>query len=130
MFETFNTDARFAEWPAVNSPAYLETPDRFGCIAGSERLYISASGDVQPCPLVNLSLGNVLDESLVSICHRMRSLLPGPRSDLLCSQLGPLVSKYVADGGQGCAVLPIPPEESVEIMASLPASPTPKAWVL
>jgi len=130
MFKTFNTDPRFADCPAVNSPTYLETPDRFGCIAGSERLYISASGDVQPCPLVNLSLGNVLDESLASICQRMRSLLPGPRCDLLCSQLGPLVSEYVAEGDQGCAVLPIPPEKSVDILAGLPASLTPKAWVL
>jgi MoaA/NifB/PqqE/SkfB family radical SAM enzyme len=130
MFKTFNTDPRFADWPAVNSPAYLETPDRFGCIAGSERLYISASGDVQPCPLVNLSLGNVLEESLVSICQRMRSLLSRPRSELLCSQLGPLVSEYVSEGGQGCAVLPIPPEKSAEILADLPASATPKGWEL
>jgi len=130
MFETFNTDARFADWPAVNSPAYLETPDRFGCVAGSERLYISASGDVQPCPLVNLSLGNVLDESLASICRRMRALLPRPRCDLLCSQLGPLVSEHIAEGGQGCAVLPIPRQKSVEILAGLPPSQTPNAWVL
>lgn len=130
MFKTFNMAPRFTDCPAVNSPAYLETPDRFGCVAGSERIYISASGDVQPCPLVNLSLGNVLDESLASICQRMRSLLSGPRCNLLCSQLGPLVSEYVAEGGQGCAVLPIPPAKSAEILADLPASPTPKAWVL
>lgn len=130
MFKTFNTDPRFADYPAVNSSAYLETPDRFGCVAGSERLYISASGDVQPCPLVNLSLGNVLDESLASICRRMRSLLPRPRCDLLCSQLGPLVSEYIAEGGQGCAVLPIPRQKSVEILACLPPSQTPNAWVL
>ena len=130
MFKTFNTDPCFADYPAVNSPAYLETPDRFGCVAGSERLYISASGDVQPCPLVNLSLGNVLDESLTSICRRMRALLPRPRCDLLCSQLGPLVSEHIAEGGQGCAVLPIPPEKSAEILADLPPSQTPNAWVL
>jgi len=130
MFKSFNTDPRFADCPGVNSPGYLETPERFGCVAGSERLYISASGDVQPCPLVNLSLGNVLDESLASICQRMGALLRGPRCDLLCSQLGPLVSEYVAEGGQGCAVLPIPREKSVEILAGLPPSPTPKAWVL
>ncbi len=130
MFKTFNTDPRFVDYPAVNSPAYLETADRFGCVAGSERLYISASGDVQPCPLVNLSLGSVLDESLASICRRMRSLLQRPRCDLLCSQLGPLVSKYVAEGGQGCAVLPVPQEKSAEILAGLPPSQTPNAWVL
>jgi len=130
MFKTFNMAPRFTDCPAVNSPAYLETRDRFGCVAGSERLYISASGDVQPCPLVNLSLGNVLDESLASICQRMRSLLPGARCNLLCKQLGPLVSEYVAKGGQGCDVLPIPPAKSADILADLPASPTPKAWVL
>ena len=130
MFKSFNTDPRFADCPGVNSPGYLETPDRFGCVAGSERLYISASGDVQPCPLVNLSLGNVLDESLASICRRMRSLLPRPRCDLLCSQLGPLVSEHIAEGGQGCAVLPVPLEKSTEILVGLPPSQTPNAWVL
>ena len=93
-------------------------------------MYISASGDVQPCPLVNLSLGNLLDQSLASICQVMWSLLPGPRSEGLCNQLGPVVSEHVAEGGRGCEVLPISTEKSAEILASLPIAETPKAWVL
>ncbi len=130
IFKTLNTDPCYADYPGVNSAAYLETPDRFGCTAGAERIYISAAGDVQPCPLVCLSLGNVLDEPLVSICRRMQSVVQGPRTELLCSHLGPIVSDYVEQGDQGCDVLPIPPEKSMEILSNLPASTTPKAWVL
>lgn len=130
MFETFNTDPRFADYPAVNSPTYLEMPDRFGCVAGSERIYISASGDVQPCPMVNLSMGNVLDEGLVSVCRRMRLLLPRPRCELLCSQLKPLVLEYITEGDDGCTSLPVPPEKSTKVLANLPVSSTPKAWTL
>jgi len=130
IFEVFNTDEKFANYPAVNSVAYLETPDKFGCIAGAERLYISASGDVQPCPLVNLSLGNVMQQDLATICECMRSLVQGPRSELLCSQLGPLISDYLAKAGNDCDILPINPEKSVEILENLPASTTPKVWKL
>lgn len=128
MFKTFNNDLRFASCPGVDATAYSETPDRFGCVAGSQRMHISASGDVQPCPLVNLSLGNVLETSLASIYQHMRSLVPGPRNNALCYQLRPKVSKYIAGGGFDG--LPIPPETSSEILAELAVSGTPKAWVL
>ncbi len=130
QFRSLNTDPALADCPGVNSPAYLETPDRFGCVAGAERLYISASGDVQPCPLVSLAVGNVLDESLAAICGRMRELVKGPRAEQLCYELGPQVAAHVAQGGPDCAALPIPPDKTAEILGSLPPPATPKAWRL
>ena len=112
----------------MNSPAYFETPNRFGCVAGSERIYLSAGGDVQPCPLVNLSLGNVLRESLSAISRRMRSMISSPRQELLCVQLGPLVSQYVAASEKTTAKLPVGPESSSEMLRQLPPSALPAGW--
>jgi len=130
MVRKFNTDSSFADYPAVISGAYMESASRFGCVAGSVRLYISASGDVQPCPLVNLSLGNVRDDSLAVICERMRLLLPCPSSDLLCCQLQPAVSDYMAKHGGDCNALPVPVGESTKILEELGAGETPEVWAL
>jgi len=130
IFKKLNDDPALLEYPAVNSPAYLEQPDRFGCVAGSERLYISASGDVQPCPLANLAMGNVIDEPLADIWARMHSLIPGPRSERLCSQLGPILARHVDEAGGDLSVLPLPPEKSRQILAELPECQTPKVWAI
>ncbi len=42
-----------------------------GCPAGIEKIYVSSFGEVTPCPRIHLSYGNVKDESLTSIWHRM-----------------------------------------------------------
>ncbi len=42
-----------------------------GCPAGTEKIYITAFGDVTPCDLIHDSAGNVLEESLESIWKRM-----------------------------------------------------------
>lgn len=129
LFREFNRGARYSDYPAVNSPAYLETPELFGCVAGADRLYISASGDVQPCPLVNLAIGNVRTEPLETICARMRALVQGPRSDLLCSVLGPILHERLGADDPAQA-FPVPPEESRAILQSLPPAQTPQAWRL
>jgi MoaA/NifB/PqqE/SkfB family radical SAM enzyme len=46
--------------------------NRKGCPAGIEKCYITAGGDVLPCPFIHLSFGNVKRESLVRIVQRMR----------------------------------------------------------
>jgi MoaA/NifB/PqqE/SkfB family radical SAM enzyme len=130
IFRKLNSDPGLTDYPAVNSATYLETPDRFGCVAGSERLYISTAGDVQPCPLVNLAVGNVMNEPLASIVERMRSLLPSPRAERLCSQLSPIIAHRVEEAGGTFDMLPVPPEMGSQILSQLPPTAMPKAWVL
>jgi len=43
-----------------------------GCSAGTEKLYISAYGDVTPCPLIPMKFGNIRKESLATVLKRMR----------------------------------------------------------
>lgn len=46
---------------------------RQGCPGGTERVYITAYGDVLTCPLVHVSYGNILKEPLKTIHERMNS---------------------------------------------------------
>ncbi|MFZ2604047.1 MAG: radical SAM protein [Candidatus Omnitrophota bacterium] len=44
---------------------------RSHCPAGSEEFYLTRYGDVIPCPLIQISFGNVKEESLKSIWRKM-----------------------------------------------------------
>lgn len=45
-----------------------------GCGAAKEKLYITTYGDVIPCPYMHISFGNVREEGLERIRHRMLGL--------------------------------------------------------
>jgi len=45
-----------------------------GCPAGMEKIYITAYGDVIPCPFIHVSFGNVKKESLAEIVKRMQKV--------------------------------------------------------
>jgi MoaA/NifB/PqqE/SkfB family radical SAM enzyme len=122
----FNKHAEFGDYPVLVSPAYFETPDRFGCIAGSERIFISAAGDLQPCAMVNLSVGNVVEEAFADVASRLHRLLPRPRRDLICTQLQAIVREK-ADSGAGVE-LPLGPSLSVAVLQELPRSGPPGAY--
>ncbi len=46
------------------------------CPAGTERIYISAYGDVLPCDFIHISFGNSREEPLKDILNRMRDFAP------------------------------------------------------
>ncbi len=126
LMYTFNKDSKYSDYPALVGPPYFETPQRFGCIAGSERIFISASGDLQPCSMVNLSLGNVAREGFAEVASRLHSLLPCPRRDLLCTQLQPIVAERVRSDSK--LELPLDPALSQSLLRQLPASARPGAY--
>jgi len=123
----FNSGREHEDLPSLATPAYLESPERFGCVAGTERLFISTAGDVQPCPLVNLSVGNVVREDFRVINDRLRGLLAKPRREQLCMQLDPAVRQYVSQR-PGEIDLPVDERTSCELLKALPASPLPDAY--
>ena len=122
----FNKHAEFGDYPVLVSPAYYETPDRFGCVAGNERIFISAAGDLQPCAMVNLSVGNVVKEGFAEVASRLRSLLPCPRRRLVCTQLQPIVRERLRSGAG--VELPLEPSVSLGILRDLPSSDPPGAY--
>ena len=47
---------------------------REGCPAATEKIYITAYGDVTPCPLTHVSYGNIRKTPLAEILKRMRAV--------------------------------------------------------
>lgn len=75
---------------AAASFAYLESDDMFGCGAGYHHLFIDAAGNVCPCDLTPLTMGNICDEPLEAIWQRMERWFARPRcgcfAKALCRQ--------------------------------------------
>lgn len=47
---------------------------RYGCSAATEKVYITAYGDVIPCPFMHISFGNIREEPIETIRNRMLSI--------------------------------------------------------
>jgi MoaA/NifB/PqqE/SkfB family radical SAM enzyme len=93
--------------PSVNSFAYLESAEMFGCGAGYHHLFIDAAGNVCPCDLTPMSFGDVAAEPLADIWARMGEFFPRPRCGCL---MGQLASRIPAG-----ATLPLSREQSESI---------------
>ena len=61
----------FMRFSHVRHDSSVNFSGRRECPAGKERIHITAYGDVLTCPLVQISYGNVLEESLKEIYKRM-----------------------------------------------------------
>ncbi len=72
-------------YPALAAQVFEEQRSVLGCTAGAaDRYYIGAGGEVQPCEFLNISFGNVKEDSFGVIFARMRSVFKVPCSDWLC----------------------------------------------
>jgi len=73
-----------------------------GCKAGSEKIYITAYGDVLPCQFVQISFGNIKENSLEQIWKEMKKIpyLNGSYKECLTSQNKEFVSKYLEPLGK------------------------------
>jgi MoaA/NifB/PqqE/SkfB family radical SAM enzyme len=80
----YNSPA-FHDYPALAAQVFEESEAVLGCTAGAvDRFYVNAHGEVQPCEFLNVSFGNVTDESFGAILARMRETFREPCSDWLC----------------------------------------------
>jgi len=93
---------RSGRLPAVACFAYLESAELFGCGAGYHHLFIDAAGEVCPCDLTPLSMGNALARPLAEIWAQMGELFDRPRRGCLMRELA----------GRITGPLPMPPEQS------------------
>jgi len=70
---------RRGKGPAIACFAHLESDAMFGCGAGFHHLFVDAVGNVCPCDLTPLKLGNVLEEPLFEIWTRISQWFDMPR---------------------------------------------------
>ncbi len=99
---------RSGRLPAVACFAYLESAELFGCGAGYHHLFIDAAGEVCPCDLTPLSMGNALARPLTEIWAEMGELFDRPRRGCLMRELA----------GRVAGPLPMPPEQSRRLCES------------
>lgn len=91
LAHTYNNETRYKDYPSISAQIIEEDPTVFGCTAGgTDRFYINAKGDVQPCEFLNISFGNIAQEDFSAIYTRMRSYFEGPGECWLCEKYSPL----------------------------------------
>jgi MoaA/NifB/PqqE/SkfB family radical SAM enzyme len=100
-------------YPHVITQAFINGPDGAGCFAGYIQFYVTAYGDVNPCDFTPLTFGNLQDEPLAGIWHR---LLQHPayrhRSDH-CRMQDPAFRSQYIDGIPDDVLLPWPADQEL-----------------
>lgn len=98
--------------PKVCAFNQVESPETFGCNAGTQHLYIDAGGHVCPCDFTPLSFGNLRETPLAEIWRRMNLAMgDNPRRDCFIQKHHALVAAAAAQGHPW----PLPPEVSEQI---------------
>lgn len=94
----YNQDKKFATYPPVYAQIMEEDPSMFGCTAGgTDRFYINAKGDVQPCEFLNISFGNINEEPFEGIYNKMRAYFDKPGSCMLCEESAGQIHKLFVE---------------------------------
>ncbi|MCL2147284.1 MAG: radical SAM protein [Synergistaceae bacterium] len=110
----YNTSKKYAAYPAICAQIIEEQPDVFGCTAGgTDRFYINAKGDVQPCEFLNISFGNIADEEFEVIYDRMRKCFETPGECILCEHSARKIAALYKQHNLNS--LPLPPELSKQV---------------
>lgn len=112
----YNSD-RDCHAPILVSQVFEESPDMLGCTCGGiDRFYIGASGEVQPCEFLNISFGNLSQESYQTIYQRMRSVFPIPDECWVCCEKAEEIRRLVEECN--IEVLPVPWELTQTLTSS------------
>jgi hypothetical protein len=98
--------------PKVCAFNEIESPELFGCCAGTCHFFIDPSGDVCPCDFVSLSFGNLRGERLEAVYNRMSDALRQPRRRCFIQTHAELIQLH-AQGQE----FPLPPEISLRVAA-------------
>ncbi len=70
---------KIKEFPKISTFAYTESEAKFGCGAGNQHSYISASGELYPCDFIPMSFGNVRDTSVRELWKNMNFAIGIPK---------------------------------------------------
>ncbi|WP_160689875.1 radical SAM protein [Clostridium sp. C2-6-12] len=98
-----------SDLPKISTFAYTESEAKFGCGAGNQHSYISASGELYPCDFVPMSFGNVKEESIKKLWIEMNNHIGKPKIGCFAQK----VNKEVFKKSEG--ILPINKSVAIDI---------------
>ena len=111
--------------PKVCAFNHVESPDVFGCGAGTQHLFIEPSGVVCPCDFTPLGFGNVRETPLADLWRRMNLAMgDNPRSHCFIQRHRAAVQAHAAAG------FPLPPNLSEQICREAGPEPLPAYFAL
>jgi len=111
----YNTHKEYKSYPFIAAMIIDEDEDHFGCTAGgTDRFYMNAKGDLQPCEFLNISFGNIAEEPIEDIYLKMRKSFEKPGCSWLCETYHKKIVNKFSELEE--AVLPLAPEFTQEIL--------------
>ncbi len=113
----YNLQAEFSQYPSISAQIIEEDNQVFGCTAGgTDRFYINAKGDVQPCEFLNISFGNIAVDKFEDIYQKMRSSFAWGGECFLCEEYAQQIHLLFLENN--ITTLPLSPELSEKIYSS------------
>ena len=100
--------------PKVCAFNEIESPELFGCAAGTRHLFIDSAGEMCPCDFTPLSFGNVTEEPVDVIWNRMSTAMKHPRRHCLVQHQTTLIRETTRER------TPAPLEVSLRTAAVFP----------
>ena len=109
--------------PVLTAQVFEESPEMLGCCCGGiDRFYVGASGDVQPCEFVNISFGNLQEESFETAYERMRKCFATPCEEWTCCIHAKELAEHAGER------LPIPWAETEQLVKNWKAGTPTKVY--
>ena len=113
----YNLQEEYIDYPSISAQIIEEDKSVFGCTAGgTDRFYINAKGDLQPCEFLNISFGNISFDDFDVIYQKMRNCFAWGGEVYLCEscshEIHRLYQEYSLDS------LPLTPVLSEKIYGS------------
>lgn len=96
-------------FPKITSFAYTESEEKFGCGAGTQHSYISASGHLYPCDFVPMNFGSVREQSIKTLWKEMNEAMGIPKNGCFAQQINRQVYK------EAKGILPLNKVDSIAI---------------
>ncbi|MDD2497600.1 MAG: radical SAM protein, partial [Desulfitobacteriaceae bacterium] len=107
----YNLEKTYAHYPAISAQIIEEDKNVFGCTAGgTDRFYINAKGDVQPCEFLNISFGNISTDDFADIYQKMRIIFDKGKDCFLCEKYAAKIHRLYRE--YNLKSLPLSPELS------------------